>query len=51
MFQSRVQNLDETFEQFVTELQLLVKDCEYENSDEMVKDRIVTSVKNYKSQR
>ena len=45
-FQSRVQNLDDTFEQFVTELQLPVKDCEYDQPDEMVRDRIVTCVKN-----
>ena len=47
-FQSRVQNQDETFEQFVTELQLLVKDCDYDKADEMVRDRIVTGVKNSK---
>ena len=47
-FQSRVQNQDDTFEQFVTELQLLVKDCEYDKPDEMVRDRIVTGVKNSK---
>ena len=47
-FQSKVQNPDETFEQFVTELQLLVKDCEYDKSDEMVRDRIVTGVRNSK---
>ena len=47
-FQSRMQNQDETFEQFVTELQLLVKDCGYDKNDEMVRDRIVTGVKNSK---
>ena len=47
-FQSKVQNPDETFEQFVTELQLLVKDCDYDKSDEMVRDRIVTGVRNSK---
>lgn len=31
----------ETFENFITELKLLVKDCGYPNSDEMVRDRIV----------
>ena len=45
-FQSRVQNQDDTFEQFVTELQLFVKDCEYDKPDEMVRDRILTGVKN-----
>ena len=45
-FQSKVQNPDETFEQFVTKLQLFVKDCEYDKSDEMVRERIVTGVRN-----
>ena len=31
----------ESFDQFVTELMLLVKDCSYDKSDEMVRDRIV----------
>ena len=43
-----MQNPDETLEQFVTELKLLVKDCEYDKSDEMVRDRIVTGVGNSK---
>ena len=47
-FQSRVQNPEEPFEQFVAELQLLVKDCEYDKQDEMVRDRIVAGVKNSK---
>lgn len=47
-FQSRMQNQDETFEQFVTELQLLVKDCGYDKKDEMVRDRIVTGEKKLK---
>ncbi|KAJ8332643.1 hypothetical protein SKAU_G00424320 [Synaphobranchus kaupii] len=34
----------ESFDQFVTELKLLVKDCNYLNSDEMVRDRIVFAI-------
>ncbi|XP_069129346.1 uncharacterized protein [Argopecten irradians] len=47
-FHSKQQSEGETFEQFVTELQVLVKDCNYDNSDEMVRDRIVFGVKNPK---
>ena len=43
-----MQNPEEPFEQFVAELQLLVKDCEYDKQDEMVRDRIVAGVKNSK---
>uniref|UniRef100_A0A1A8L2U7 Gypsy retrotransposon integrase-like protein 1 n=1 Tax=Nothobranchius pienaari TaxID=704102 RepID=A0A1A8L2U7_9TELE len=40
-FNKRLQGEGESFEHFVTELKLLVKQCGYENSDEMVRDRIV----------
>ncbi|KAL0968110.1 hypothetical protein UPYG_G00262530 [Umbra pygmaea] len=40
-FHEKMQGDGETFEHFVTELKLLVKDCGYPNSDEMVRDRIV----------
>lgn len=40
-FHEKAQGEHETFEHFVTELKLLVKDCGYTNSDEMVWDRIV----------
>uniref|UniRef100_H2ZT64 Retrotransposon gag domain-containing protein n=1 Tax=Latimeria chalumnae TaxID=7897 RepID=H2ZT64_LATCH len=40
-FHEKVQEVSETFEHFVTELKLLVKDCGYVNSDEMVRDRII----------
>lgn len=40
-FHEKMQGNGETFEHFVTELKLLVKDCGYPNSDEMVRDRIV----------
>ncbi|KAJ8332653.1 hypothetical protein SKAU_G00424420 [Synaphobranchus kaupii] len=34
----------ESLDQFATELKLLVKDCNYPNSDEMVRDRIVFAI-------
>lgn len=40
-FHEKMQAKGETFEHFITELKLLVKDCSYPNSDEMVRDRIV----------
>ncbi|KAL0194540.1 hypothetical protein M9458_008112, partial [Cirrhinus mrigala] len=40
-FHEKMQADGETFEHFITELKLLVKDCGYPNSDEMVRDRIV----------
>lgn len=40
-FQKKMHGPSETFDQFVTELKLLVKDCNYPNADEMVRDRIV----------
>lgn len=40
-FHEKTQGSGESFEHFVTELKLLVKDCGYANSEEMVRDRIV----------
>ena len=40
-FHTRVQNQTDTFDSFVTDLKLLVKDCGYHDPDEMVRDRIV----------
>lgn len=40
-FHEKMQADGEMFEHFITELKLLVKDCGYPNSDEMVRDRIV----------
>lgn len=40
-FHEKTQDSGESFEHFVTELKLLVKDCDYEKSEEMVRDRIV----------
>ena len=36
-----MQQAGESFEQFLTELKLLVKDCGYADPDEMVRDRVV----------
>lgn len=41
LFHEKMQGNSETFEHFVTELKLLVKDFGYPNSDEMVRDCIV----------
>ena len=46
-FQSKIQQED-TFEQFCTSLQVLVKDCDYDKPEEMVRDRIVFGVKSSK---
>ena len=47
-FQCRYQQDSETAEQFITDLKVLVKDCGYEKSDEMVRDRIVCGTKHPK---
>ena len=47
-FQCRVQQEAESAEQFITDLKRLVKDCGYEKSEEMVRDRIVCGTKNVK---
>ena len=44
-FHEKMQGTGETFEQFVTEIKLLVKDCGYPNRDEIVWDCIVHSHK------
>ena len=43
-FHHRQQETHETFDQFVTDLKLLVIDCEYDQPDEMVRDRIVCGI-------
>ena len=45
VFQTRNQREDEPFSSFVTDLRVLVKDCKYEKADEMVRDKIVTGIK------
>ena len=39
-FHQKVQQEGESFEQFLTDLKLLVKDCGYADPDEMVRDRV-----------
>ena len=43
-FHEKIQGVNEPFEQFVTDLRLLVKDCNYANSEEMIRDRIVFGI-------
>ena len=47
-FNNRLQK-DEPFDNFVTDLKLLVKNCGYEKPDEMVRDRIVFGIKSRKT--
>ena len=44
-FQSRIQRHEETFDDFVTDLQYLVIACRYENPKQMVRDRIVCGIR------
>ena len=44
IFQERKQGAKETFDNFVTDLRNLVKDCEYQAPNEMVRDRIVGGI-------
>ena len=44
LFQTRTQKAEETFDQYYTELKLLVKDCTYDKPDEMVRDRLVAGI-------
>ena len=43
-FHEKMQGEKETFERFITELKLLVRDCGYPNSDELVRGRITPHV-------
>ncbi|XP_024117609.1 uncharacterized protein K02A2.6 [Oryzias melastigma] len=43
-FHEKVQGASEPFEQFVTDLRLLAKDCNYANSEEMIRDRVVFGI-------
>ncbi|CAC5373014.1 unnamed protein product [Mytilus coruscus] len=47
-FQCRLQKTNETCEEFITDLKVLVKDCQYANPDRMVRDRIVIGTKSSK---
>lgn len=47
-FHSRFQTEGETLDQFVTDLKLLVKECNYQEADNMVRDRLVIGIQNTK---
>ena len=47
-FHKKVQDKTESFQQFVTALKLLVKDCGYSQPEEMVRDRIVIGCRTVK---
>lgn len=48
-FNSRVQNVDEAIDQFVTELKLLSNDCEFgELRDSLIRDRIICGARDEK---
>ena len=46
-FHNRVQGIAETFDSFVTDLKLLVQECNYQEPDEMVRDKIVFSINSF----
>ena len=46
VFHSRNQSEDEPFAALATELRNLIKDCNYDNPDEMVRDRLVAGIIN-----
>lgn len=50
IFRLRVQESEEPFEQFVTDLKLLIKECGYDESvhDDMIRDHIVFGIKSTK---
>jgi hypothetical protein len=50
-FLSRVQKEADTFEEYLTDLRLLVKDCDYQDQDGMIRDAIVFGTKDHKGQR
>ena len=47
-FLSRVQKDTDTFEEYLTDLKMLVKDCDYATPDEMVRNAIVFGTKDHK---
>ena len=47
-FLSRVQKESDTFEEYLTDLKLLVKDCDYREPDGMIRDAIVFGTKDHK---
>ncbi|KAG7479045.1 hypothetical protein JOB18_016283 [Solea senegalensis] len=44
----KVQGAKEPFEQLLTDLRLLVKDCNYANNEEMVRDRVMLGIQSPK---
>ena len=48
LFHAKLQQEEEKFENFVTELKLLAQDCAYQQAEEMVRDRIVFGVRSSK---
>ena len=44
----KVQGESDTFEQFITALRLLARDCNFKDADEMIRDRIVIGIKSPK---
>lgn len=44
-FNERVQGENETFDQYITELKLIARQCRYTDQDEMIRDRIVFGCK------
>ena len=50
VFKSRVQEAEEPFEQFVTDLKLLIRECDYDvgQQDNMIRDHIVFGIKSSK---
>ena len=48
-FHQKIQSPDESVEQFTTELQILTQDCEFTNTDEMIRNRIVFGTKSMKN--
>lgn len=47
-FHSRFQTEGESLDQFVTDLKLLFKECNYQEADNMVRDRLDTGIQNTK---
>ena len=47
-FHSRVKSESETFDQFSTDLKMMVKDCKYADSDNKVRYRIVVGIRGHK---
>ena len=43
-FHEKVQGINEPFEQCMTDLRLLMKDCNYANSEELIQDRVVFGI-------